>query len=60
MKTLELCRIGKIFRGKAYSAHLLYSQCLSRMTLSLSLTHSLTLSKHNMSAMVSAVKMVKL
>lgn len=58
MKTLELCRIGKIFRGKAYSAHLLYSQCLSRMTLSLSL--SLTLSKHNMSAMVSAVKMVKL
>lgn len=58
MKTLELCRIGKIFRGKAYSAHLLYSQCLSRMTLSLS--HSLTLSKHNMSAMVSAVKMVKL
>ena len=58
MKTLELCRIGKIFRGKAYSAHLLYSQCLSRMTLSL--THSLTLSKHNMSAMVSAVKMVKL
>ena len=58
MKTLELCRVGKFFRGKAYSAHLLYSQCLSRITLSLSL--SLTLSKHNMSAMVSAVMMVKL
>ena len=40
MKTLELCRVGKFFRGKAYSAHLLYSQCLSRITLSLSLTHS--------------------
>ena len=58
MKTLELCRVGKFFRGKAYSAHLLYSQCLSRITLSLSL--SLTLSKHYMSAMVSAVMMVKL